>query len=74
MVILQLEQHRLRGRFGRLLAHVILQDRSTLNEAMLAAGLARIDERFMHGKEAHYRLIAQQAAFDRVGLYGQTSD
>ena len=69
-VTLSVQAHRLRGRFGRLLAYVHLPDGTVLNERLLAAGLARADDRFEHDHFKRYDLLQQQAQFDRVGLWG----
>lgn len=69
-VTLQLEPHRLRGRFDRLLAHVALPDETLLNEALLLAGLARVDERYNHSRLTAYQMLARQARYEGVGIYG----
>lgn len=53
-VLLELEPTRLRDAWGRPLAHVILPDGRCLNELLLAAGLARIDERWPHRRLESY--------------------
>ena len=70
-VELQLQPHRVRGNFGRLLAYVILDDGTTLNERLLAAGLARADDRFSHQWDERYLLIEDQARKERVGMWGR---
>ena len=73
-VRLRLEQHRLRGSFGRLLAHVELADGSILNESLLLAGLARFESRFPHSRLRRYELLEQQARHDKVGLWAGGSE
>ena len=68
-VRLHLESHRLRGNFGRVLAHVELADGRTLNELLLLAGLARWEQRFPHSRLGRYELLEQQARHDKVGMW-----
>ena len=68
-VRLYLERHELRGKYGRLLAHVELPDGSVLNECLLVAGLARFESRFDHSRFNRYELLEQQARYDRLGLW-----
>jgi endonuclease YncB( thermonuclease family) len=70
-VTLQLEAHRLRGRYGRVLAFVTLPDGTMLNERLLAAGLATADDRFSHRHFDRFALIEQQARHDKLGLWGE---
>lgn len=71
-VRLHLESHRLRGTFGRLLAHVELRDGRILNEELLLAGLARYEPRWAHSKLQRYELLEQQARHDHVGMWSQS--
>jgi micrococcal nuclease len=68
-VTLLLEPHRTRGSFGRLLAHVVLPDGSSLNEALLAAGLARTDERWPHSLLGRYAQLQRAAEREGIGLW-----
>lgn len=68
-VRLYLERHELRGKYGRLLAHVELPDGSVLNEHLLIAGLARFESRFDHSRFDRYELLEQQARYDHAGLW-----
>lgn len=70
-VTLQLESHRLRGNYGRLLAYVELPDGSMLNEQLLAAGLARADQRWGHRHSERFTFIEKQARHDKVGLWSK---
>ena len=65
-VILWLEPGRTRGTFGYLLAHVERSDGSTLNETLLEAGAAIVDDRWPHG-----RLSAYARAESRARLAGR---
>ena len=61
-VLIELEPGRPRDAWGRLLAHVILPDGRCLNELLLAAGLARADERWPHRRlESYARASAQSS-------------
>ncbi len=68
-VRLMVQAHRLRGRYGRLLAYVQLPDQTLLNERLLTAGLARADGRFAHQWSQRFELLEQQARFDGVGMW-----
>jgi endonuclease YncB( thermonuclease family) len=68
-VTLTLEPHRTRGSFGRLLAHVELPDGSSLNEALLAAGLARADDRWPHALVSRYARLQRAARREGLGLW-----
>ncbi|MHC4826727.1 MAG: thermonuclease family protein [Planctomycetota bacterium] len=70
-VTLTLEPHRTRGSFGRLLAHVELPDGSSLNEALLAAGLARADDRWPHALLGRYAQLERAARREGVGIWSQ---
>ena len=72
-VTLHLESHRLRGRFGRVLAFVTLSDGTMLNERLLAAGLATADDRFSHRHFDRFALIEQQARHEKLGLWAHGS-
>ncbi len=68
-VQLTLEPHRLRGNYGRLLAHIHLPDGSSLNESLLTAGLACADQRFSHRWIDRYTLLEDQARHDQLGIW-----
>ena len=68
-VSLELQAHHIRGKFGRLLAYVRLEDGTLLNERLLASGLARADLRFVHQWLDRFGLMERQARFDRVDLW-----
>jgi micrococcal nuclease len=66
-----LEPGRVRGTYGRVLAHVDLPDGTCLNEALLAAGLARLDERWPHGRLARYAAAQHAAMAAARGMWAQ---
>jgi endonuclease YncB( thermonuclease family) len=70
-VVLRLEPARTRGHYGRLLAHVERPDGVLLGADLLAAGLARMDDLSLHQHEQTYRLIEQQAQYDRAGIWAE---
>lgn len=69
-VILILESHRIRDRYGRLLAYIELPDGRVLNEELLSAGLAHADSRWPHSQVDRYARIEEQAKHDKRGLWG----
>jgi len=71
IVTLHLEPHRVRGSFGRVLAHVELPDGSRLGERLLKRGLARFEKRWRHDHYRRYGLVQQQAQTQRKGLWGE---
>ncbi len=68
-VTLRLESHRTRDTFNRILAHVELPTGSTLNEALLESGLARVDERWPHGMLTRYAQAEQVARRRGRGIW-----
>lgn len=68
-VTVRLEPHRQRGRYGRLLAYVVLPDGTVLNERLLSAGLARADDRWPHRDLERYERLEQQAKREGRGLW-----
>ena len=68
-VRIALEPHRTRDAYGRLLAHVDLPDGTSLNEALLQAGLARADERWPHALLARYAQVERVARRAGVGAW-----
>ncbi|MCH8822091.1 MAG: thermonuclease family protein [Planctomycetes bacterium] len=73
-VTLLLESHRTRGTFGRVLAHVQLPDHSNLNEALLSAGLAAIDERWSHSLLGRYAQLQQAAKRSELGIWASKTN
>jgi endonuclease YncB( thermonuclease family) len=68
-VRLTLEPSRMRDRYDRVLVFVALPDGQVLNEALIARGLARVDQRWTHRFSQRYELLEQQAKHDRVGIW-----
>ena len=71
VITLEVQPHRLHGKYQRLLAYVKLKDGSVLNERLLEAGLATADDRFPHKHFERYELHERQAKYDRVGLWSR---
>ena len=70
-VMLRLESQRLRDTFGRILAHVDLPDGRILNEELLMAGLARIDDRWPHTMLVRYAQLEYTAKRKGVGMWAK---
>ncbi len=70
-VMLTVEPSRLRGRWGRLLAHVELADGELFSEKMLRAGLARADGRWPHRYLKEFEEAQRDAKQRRVGLWAK---
>ncbi|MEM9348361.1 MAG: thermonuclease family protein [Planctomycetota bacterium] len=70
MVKLRLQDHRLRGRFGRLLAYVVLADGRVLNAALIENGLSKHDDRWGHDQGGYFETLEKNARERRVGLWG----
>ena len=68
-VTLALEPHRVRDKFGRVLAHVRLPDQSWLNEQLLLQGMARLETRYAHGRMDRYEVLAYEARQRKRGLW-----
>jgi micrococcal nuclease len=68
-VTLWLETHQTRDTFGAVLAHLELLDGTRANEAMLEAGLARVDERWPHAMLTRYAQIENSARRRGAGLW-----
>lgn len=58
-----------RGKYGRLLAYVVLPDGRFLNEALVSAGCAYADLRFHHGYYQKYRQLEASARSLGMGLW-----
>jgi micrococcal nuclease len=70
-VFLDLEPHRPRDSFGRVLAHVELIDGRSLNEALLEAGLATADDRWPHSRLVRYAQLERTARTKRLGVWSK---
>lgn len=68
-VTLTIEPGRVRDRYGRLLAHVDLADGDSLARRLLAAGLARADDRWPHARLRAYADAERSARRRGVGLW-----
>jgi len=68
-ITVYLEEHRTRGRYGRLLAYVQLPDGSFLNEALLTEGYAYADKRFKHSFYNKYKHLETAARNSKKGLW-----
>ncbi len=68
-VILRLEVSRERDRWGRVLAHVELENGDLLAAALLEAGLARAEDRWPHRWDDWYSRIERDAKRDGAGMW-----
>jgi len=68
-VTVYLEEHRTRGKFGRLLAYVQLPDGGFLNEVLLTEGFAYADLRFRHSFFHKYKQLEAGARGGKKGLW-----
>jgi len=72
-VTLELERSRLRGHYGRILAHVDLPDGRRLNAVLLRQGLARADDRWPHSQLSAYAAAEQTARTQQRGVWSADS-
>jgi len=68
-VTVYLEEHRTRGKFGRLLAYVQLPDGRFLNEVLVSEGYAYADLRFQHSFYNKYKQLEAIAHSQKKGLW-----
>lgn len=68
-VRLYLQEHRVRGRYGRLLAYVELPDGRVLNAELIEQGLSEHDDRWSHDRSEAYEQLEQRARAQRRGLW-----
>lgn len=73
MVILELESSRPRDSFGRVLAHVLLEDGRSLNEQLLEAGLGKADDRWPHGQLVRYSQLEMAARKRGAGVWSKSN-
>lgn len=66
-----LETSRIRDRYGRLLAHIEMPDGKLVSEELVAAGLARADDRWKHRYVERFALVEEQAQRDRIGIWSK---
>jgi micrococcal nuclease len=64
-----LQEHRTRGKYGRLLAYVKLPNGQFLNEALLREGFAYADLRFRHSFYNKYKQLEAAARSNKKGLW-----
>ena len=72
-VVLALEPHRMRGAFGRVLAHVSIPGGVSLSETLLAAGLARSDDRWPHSHLDRYAELERAARRQGLGIWAEAT-
>lgn len=70
-VTLRLQDHRLRGRYGRLLAYVELPDGTVLNERLIERGYAKADDRWGHDRFEHYQALQLRAKRNGLGVWSK---
>jgi endonuclease YncB( thermonuclease family) len=70
-VTLRLEARRTRGRYGRLLAYVLLPDGRMLNRLLVEQGYAYADPRFEHSLKRQFASLQKRAIRRRVGLWAE---
>ena len=68
-VTVYLEQRRTRGKYGRLLAYVQLEDGRYLNELLIQQGYGYADTRFKHTFYNKYKQLESMARRDKKGLW-----
>ena len=68
-VTLYLQEHRLRGGFGRLLAYVELTDGTELNAALIENGYSRHDDRWSHDQASSYDILERKARQSQLGVW-----
>jgi micrococcal nuclease len=72
-VVVYLEEHRTRDKYGRLLAYVNLPDGGFLNEVLLTEGFAYADTRFRHSFYNKYKQLESVAQSGKKGLWEQVT-
>jgi len=72
-VTVYLEEHRTRGKYGRLLAYVKLPDGGFLNEVLLTEGFAYADTRFRHSFYNKYKQLESVARSGKKGLWQEVT-
>ncbi|MBN2455397.1 MAG: thermonuclease family protein [Sedimentisphaerales bacterium] len=63
------ENNNTRGKYGRLLAYIQLEDRNFLNEVLLKEGFAYADLRFRHSFYNRYKQLEAAARGQKKGLW-----
>ena len=72
-VVLRLEDHRPRGKYDRVLAHVDLPTGKSLNRQLLLAGMASADDRWPHSRLISYQQAELAALRAKVGIWNETA-
>jgi len=72
-ITVYLEEHRTRGKYGRLLAYVKLPDGGFLNEVLLTEGFAYADTRFRHSFYNKYKQLESVARSGKKGLWQEVT-
>jgi micrococcal nuclease len=70
-VTVYLEEHRTKGKYGRLLAYVQLPDGRFLNDVLVAEGFAYADLRFRHSLYHRYQQLEASARRQKKGLWNK---
>ncbi|MFN3166355.1 MAG: thermonuclease family protein [Phycisphaeraceae bacterium] len=68
-VTLELQKHRARGRYGRVLAYVRLDDGADLNAELIERGLSEHDDRWSHDRSEQYADLERDARQGGRGLW-----
>jgi len=72
-ITVYLEEHRTRGKYGRLLAYVQLPDERFLNEVLASEGFAYADVRFRHSLYRKYEQLEGSARRQKKGLWAKVT-
>jgi len=73
-VTLRLEPHRTRGKYGRLLAYVVLPDGRMLNRMLVEGGFGYADPRFEHSYKAEFADLQAKARAAGRGLWKDVTE
>jgi len=68
-VLLELQRHQTRGKYGRLLAYVHLADGRDLNAELIERGYARSDDRWAHDRVQAYNDLEIAARSAQRGIW-----
>jgi len=68
-----LSQERTRGKYGRLLAYVLMEDGRFLNEVLISEGYGYADLRFEHSYYNKYQQLQASAVRGKKGLWKEVS-
>lgn len=70
-VTLELQDHRLRGKYARLLAYVVLSDGGVLNAELIEQGYSKHDGRWSHEQAQAYDELELRAKRNKRGLWSE---